>query len=242
MKHAAATAAPYTLLVSGVEVVVTRKAIRTLRLRLCPPDGSVAVSAPSRLPESAIRAFVTERLEWIRSKRAEMRARSGPAEAPLQSGATRMLGGVLHAVVVLETTARPSVAVREPNTIEISVRPGSDNRELERMLDACYREYLREMAAPLLKSWAARMGVEARWWGIKKMKTRWGTCNTTQHRIWLNLELAKKDRSCVEYLVVHELVHLLERGHNARFYGFMDTYLPDWRARKQRLNAAGMTE
>jgi predicted metal-dependent hydrolase len=130
------------------------------------------------------------------------------------------------------------VVLRSRTTLELWVRAGSDAEARDQVLQRWYRERLRELVPPLLAKWQPALRVHAADWRIRRMKTRWGSCSVGARRIWLNLELAKKPARCLEYLVVHELAHLVERRHGDRFIRLMDTHLPTWRQRRQELNAA----
>lgn len=136
-----------------------------------------------------------------------------------------------------EHEAASKVAIRGIAILDLFVRAGADTDQREKVLSRWYREQLKALVPPLMKKWQLLTGVQASEWGIKKMKTKWGSCNTNTGRIWLNLELAKKPVQCLEYIVVHELVHLLERNHTERFSSLMDGFLPDWRARRNQLNS-----
>jgi hypothetical protein len=132
----------------------------------------------------------------------------------------------------------PQVAIRNKATIDLMVRNGSDAAQRERVLLAWYRRQLKQMIPSLIAKWEPLMGVQVAEWGVKVMKTRWGACNPEAHRIWLNLELIKKPANCLEYIVVHEMVHLLERHHSERFVACMDAFMPQWRLRRDELNRA----
>lgn len=134
----------------------------------------------------------------------------------------------------------PRVAVRGIATLDLFVRPGADSDQREAVLQRWYRERLKGLLPPLLEKWEAVLGVKATHWGVKKMKTKWGSCNVPKKRLWFNLELAKKPMQCLEYIVVHELIHLLERHHNDRFTGLMEVHVPMWRQARALLNSAPM--
>ena len=136
----------------------------------------------------------------------------------------------------------PRVVLRNRSAMELYVQPGTSAEQRERVLHRWYRQQLKELIPPLLEKWQSALGVQVADWGIKKMKTKWGTCNVEARRIWLNLELAKKPVQCLEYIVVHELVHLIERHHNDRFISIMDKHLPQWRLHRQELNAAPLAQ
>ena len=132
----------------------------------------------------------------------------------------------------------PKVVVRNNTTIDLVVRPGSDTAQRERVMFAWYRRQLKQLVPPLIAKWEAIVGVDVAEWRVKQMKTKWGTCNPAAGRIWLNLELIKKPVNCLEYIIVHEMVHLLERQHNDRFVAYMDKFMPQWRLLRDELNQA----
>jgi len=139
---------------------------------------------------------------------------------------------------VIEHNGPATVRLANSTTLQLRVRPGTDRDKREEILHRWYRQRLREQIPPLIAKWEPKIGVEVADWGIKKMKTRWGTCTVEARRIWLNLELAKKPASCLEYILVHEMVHLLERHHNERFRALMDSFLPNWPLHRDELNRA----
>ncbi len=138
----------------------------------------------------------------------------------------------------MEHAGAPLVNIRNNRTIDLFVRPGSDTREHERVLTAWYRRQLKAEIAPLIEKWEKIIGVQVAAWGVKQMKTKWGTCTIKASRIWLNLELIKKPVYCLEYIIVHEMVHLLERHHNERFTMYMNRFMPLWQHYREELNRA----
>jgi len=154
------------------------------------------------------------------------------------SGESHYFQGRRYLLDVVERNGGPPVRLRGNRTLELAARPGASAGERKATLERWYRRVLRPEIAVLIEKWQPVIGVEVDHWGIKKMKTRWGTCNTEARRIWLNLELAKKPPQCLEYIVVHELVHLLERHHNDHFRALMDEFLPPWRLHRAELNRA----
>jgi hypothetical protein len=221
--------------VSGIAVEVVRKDIKNLHLGVYPPAGRVRVAAPLVVSDEAVRLAVIDKLAWIKRQKTRF------AEQPRQS-AREMVNGESHYVLgrryrlrVCEQQGPPRVAIRGLASLDLFVRPGTSTEQREVVLLRWYRERLQELIPPLLDMWQPLLGVQVAGWGIKKMKTKWGTCNVAARRIWLNLELAKKPLHCLEYIVVHELVHLLERNHTERFTALMDQYLPGWPARREEL-------
>jgi predicted metal-dependent hydrolase len=229
------TASPLLRLLDGITVEITRKDIRTLRLSVHAPDGRVKVSAPAVLPEATIEAFVLARLGWIRKHRQRLAACEAPPGYRYTDGESHWFGGRQYTLKLIERAAPARVSLGS-DTLVLQVRPGSGAAQRRATLDAWYRRQLKANVPDLITGYQPQMGVQVNAFGVKKMKTRWGSCNTRARRIWLNLELARAPSECLEYVVVHEMVHLLERRHNARFHALMDHYLPGWRQHRDRLN------
>ena len=225
-----------SLHVEDMEVEVTRKSIKNIYLKVSPATGSIRVSAPLHASDRGIQQFIDSRKNWI-EKQLSKKTRVGPTiQLKAQSGETHFFKGVPYTLNITEANAKPEVFLEGEGKLLLRVRPGSSKEKRLKALDDWYRAYLKAEIPRLIEQWEPIMGVEVKEFGVKKMKTRWGTCNIKAQRIWLSLELAKKSPECLEYVVVHEMVHLLERLHNKRFHGFMDQFLPDWRERKQQLN------
>ena len=225
------------LRVGGVEVDVVRKAIKHLHVGVYPPAGRVRVAAPLAVSDDAVRLAVVSRLGWIRRQQAQF-------VAQLREGAREMVSGESHYVFgrrlrlrVVERDGPGRVAPRGCTVLELQVPPGATREARERVLHRWYRARLRERIPPLLARWQPLLGVEPKAWGIRRMRTKWGSCNVGAGRVWLNLELAKKPEACLEYVLVHELLHLTERLHTERFVALMDRHLPEWRRYRRMLNA-----
>lgn len=232
------TTEAHVLTVGGLRVAVVRKAIKNLHLGVYPPDGRVRVAAPLVVSDAAVRVAVIGKLRWIKRQQAAFEHQERESEREMVSGESHYVLGWRYRLDVVEAVGPARIVVRNRRTLELHTRPGWDARQREQLLHRWYRERLRELVPPLIEKWQAALGVEAAGWGIKKMKTRWGSCNMASRRIWLNLELAKKPPECLEYLVVHELAHLLVRHHDDRFNALMDRHLPRWRLARRTLNAA----
>jgi predicted metal-dependent hydrolase len=227
------------LLIDDLPVEVVRKNIRTLRLSVHMPDGRVRVSVPLRTPDATVRELVVARRAWIAKHQARFAARELPVALAYVSGELHAYQGVPHELRVHATTGPARVARHEEAGqlfIDLHISAASTTEQRRKALDNWYRQRLREQLPALLAAWQPVVGAQADSWGIKQMKTRWGTCNIPARRIWLNLELIKRPQPCLEYVVVHELTHLHERYHNARFWGFLDQFMPDWRQHKAELN------
>ena len=222
--------------VSGLAVRIVRKDIKNLHLGVYPPNGRVRVAAPLRVSDAAVRLAVIGKLGWIRKQQAKFAGQPRQTEREMVTGESHYYLGRRYRLRVVERDAPSQIVLRSGNTLELQVRGGCEARTRERVLWRWYRERLRELVPPLLAKCEAIIGVKAADWGIKRMKTKWGACSAGARRIWLNLEIAKKPVHCLEYLIVHELAHLIEPRHNDRFVALMDRHMPQWRHRRRVLN------
>jgi predicted metal-dependent hydrolase len=186
--------------------------------------------------DDAIRTLLATRLGWIKKHKARFVSQLRQTPRQYVSGESHYFLGRRYRFEVLYEDKTPQVEIKGANKIILHARPKSVLAKREQTMLEWYRKELRAIAAELLPKWQKTIGVRPSAWGIKRMKTRWGTCNQKAGRIWLNLELAKKPVSCIEYVVVHELLHLIEKKHNERFVALMTQYLPKWRHEKQELN------
>ena len=227
----------HSMTVGGVEVAVIRKAIKNLHLGVYPPNGRVRVATPLAVSDEAVRLAVVGKLGWIRRQRARFVAQPRQSRREMVSGESHYFQGRRYRLRVVHNDGAAKIVRRNNSTLELQVRPEITVNGRERILHQWYRQHLRELIPALLEKWQAVLGVHASEFGIKKMKTKWGTCNIEARRIWINLELAKKPVSCLEYIIVHELTHLLERNHNDRFTAIMDRHLPTWRMSRKELNS-----
>lgn len=224
--------------VSGIAVEVVRKDIKNLHVGVYPPCGRVRVAAPLRLDEEAVRLAVVSRMGWIRRQQAEFGQQDRQSQREFVTGESHYFQGRRYRLSVTEHDGPPAAWLANNTTMSLRVRPGTDTAKREAVLQRWYRARLHEQLSPLIAKWAPKVGVTVAEVRIKQMKTRWGSCNAQARRIWLNLELAKKPALCLEYILVHELVHLLERRHNERFRELMDRLMPQWRLYREVLNRA----
>ncbi len=226
----------YILDIQGIKVRVRHKHIKNLHLSVYPPDGHVRVSAPDYMSADAVRLAVISKLAWIRRQQRKFQAQQRQSQREMVSGESHYYMGRRYLLDVVEHNAPPEVRLRNNHTLELRVRPGTDREKREAILNRWYRARLKEQIPPLMTKWEPIVGVRVAEWRIKRMKTRWGSCNIQARRIWVNLELAKKPPQCLEYIIVHEMTHLLERRHSERFRALMDRFMPDWRLRHDILN------
>lgn len=221
----------------GIRVELVRKDIKNLHLGVYPPNGRVRVATPLMLSDEAVRLAVIDKLGWIKRQQTRFADQPRQSQREMVNGESHYFLGLRYRLRVHEVDAPPRVALRGVASLDLFVRPGASSAQREEVLLQWYRAQLKELIPPLLSKWQRTMRVKAMTWGVKKMKTKWGSCNPTSGSLWFNLELAKKPVQCLEYLVVHELVHLLERHHNDHFMALMDEFLPNWRARRNLLNS-----
>ena len=224
------------LIVAGIPVEVVRKDIKNLHLGVYPPHGRVRVAAPLVITDDAVRLAVIDKLGWIKKQRRQFQNQPRQSKREMVNNESHYYLGQRYRLKVLEHNAPPKVALRGVATLELQVRQGMTADQREAILQHWYRDQLRDMLPPLLDAWQNTLGVELTSWGIRKMKTKWGSCNANACRAWFNLELAKKSPLCIEYIVVHELIHLRVPHHDAQFAALLDRHLPTWRQARDLLN------
>lgn len=231
-----------SITVSGLTVEIVRKPIKNLHLGVYPPQGRVRVAAPLSVDDEAVRLAVVGKLGWIKRQRAKFQAQPRQSQRCMVSGESHYFMGQRYRLRVHETTGALRIALRGKASMDLFVRPDTTVERREQVLHDFYRAELKRLLPELLEKWQPKLGVEARAWGIKRMKTKWGTCNIEARRIWLNLELAKKPVQCLEYILVHELAHLHERHHNERFVSLLDQHLPQWKLLREQLNSSHLPD
>lgn len=224
--------------VDGLRVEVIRKAIRHLYIRLHQPTGSVRVTVPLHVDDATIRRAIVSRLGWIRRRQAGFVGQRRQLRREMVTGEVHHFQGRRYRLDVVEHAGPAGVRLVDDTTLELRVRPGADSSRRRAVLEDWYRSELRERIPALIHRWEPVIGVRIADWRIRRMKTRWGSCNTRARRIWLNLELIRKPAPCLEYVLVHEMVHLLERRHNARFRALMDRFMPHWQLHHEALQEA----
>lgn len=222
--------------VGNFKIDVIRKDIKNLHLAVYPPEGRVRIATPLHVDDEAVRLFAISKLSWIKQRMEKFEAQERQPPRSFISGESHYFEGHRYLLNVIECDATPKVVVRNNKDIDLYVRPGSTHAQRERVMQGFYRQHLKRQIPALIEKWEGVMGVKVKEWGTKRMKTKWGTCSIEAKRIWLNLELAKKPLRCVEYIIVHEMTHLLERHHNDRFLAYLGKYLPNWRAVREELN------
>lgn len=222
------------LVIEEIEIEVTKKKIKNLYIRIQPPHGKVSISAPYRMNNDEIRKFAQSKMKWIRSHREKSLKTPVPIQLQYVTGEQLFLWGKRY---------RLEVVIGNRNTVQLDneiimmmVKAGSTIEQRKKTLTEWFRKTLKKEIPALIRKWQNNIGVNPSGWGVKDMKTRWGTCNTQSKYIWLSLRLIHHPPRALEYVIVHELVHLLERSHNKVFTGYMDQYLPDWKIIRKEMN------
>ena len=206
---------------------VVRKDIKNVHLSVYPPTGRVRISAPARMSLDTIRVFAISKLGWIRQQQKKLREQERETPREYLDRESHYVWGRRVLLKVVEEDEPPQRAATS-STLLLRVRPGTDEATREAVVEDWYRQLLKAAVPPLIATWEPRLGVKVNGFFVQQMKTKWGSCNPTARTIRLNTELAKKPRECLEYIVVHEMVHLLEPTHNPRFVALMDRFMPKW--------------
>ena len=217
------------MMVSDIPVEVVRKGVKNLHLAVYPPEGHVRVTVPNSTTNENIRLAIISRLEWIRQQQAEFKAQPRQTERQYVSGESHYFEGKRFLLDVVERQGKHTVVLTNNAKLTLYIKPGTSTENRAVVFNEWYRNQLKLKLPRLLDKWQIKVGATANHVQIQRMKTRWGSCNIEAKRILLNLELAKKSPECLEYILVHELVHLHERKHNERFVAHMDRCMPKWR-------------
>jgi|SRR6056297_1695542 len=226
----------YDMTVSDIQVDVIKKDIKNIHLAVYPPTGRVRLSAPDSVSRESLRLFVVNKLGWIRKHIRNMKSQVREPDREYVQGESHWVDGNRYLLNIIEEDSKPSVHIRNKQYLDLKVRPGADKSKREEVLKEWYRDRLKEKIPPLIEKWEKQLGVDVNDWGVRQMKTKWGSCNVDDRRIWLNLELAKKSPDLLDYVVLHEMAHLIERNHNDRYKAVLDKHMPSWRNRRERLN------
>lgn len=218
-----------------LSVDVVRKDIKNVHLSVHPPNGRVTIAAPSRMDLDTLRVFAISKLGWIRQQQKKIRDQEREAPREFLERESHYVWGKRYLLHVSEADTPPCIQLRHKRIL-LQVRPGTTKEKCQALVEEWYRQQIRKAASPHVERWQKRLGVQVQRIFVQRMKTRWGSCNPSTHSIRLNTDLAKKPPECLEYIVVHELMHLLEPTHNARFQSLMDQHLPQWRSHRDTLN------
>ncbi|WP_291627817.1 M48 family metallopeptidase [Clostridium sp.] len=225
------------MIVNGIEIEVSKKHIKNIHLGVYPPDGRVRVAAPENTTDESIRLLIVSKLRWIKKQQEKFASQERQSKREYVSGESYYLWGERFNLRVVEReNAYSKVKIENKRYITLYVKYGTPIEKREEIITEWYRKQIKEVIPKLISKWEPILGVEVKEWGVKKMNTKWGTCNSEAKRIWLNLYLAKRPYRCLEYVVVHEMTHLLEKTHSNRFKELLDNNYPNWRTVRDELN------
>jgi predicted metal-dependent hydrolase len=218
-----------------IAVDVVKKDIKNVHLSVYPPSGRVRISAPSRMSLDTIRVFAISKLDWIKQQQKKLREQERETPREYLDRESHYVWGKRHLLKVIESNSASEVVLKR-NIVILRVRPGSSEAKKQAALEEWYREQLKAAVPPLIAKWESLLGIKVKRFFVQRMKTKWGSCSHGAGSIRLNTELAKKPAECLEYIVVHEMIHLLEPTHNSRFIALMDQFMPKWQFQRQELN------
>lgn len=221
--------------IGELSIDVERKGIKNVHLSVQPPSGRVTIAAPTHMKLDTIRVYAISKLDWIKSQQQRMRAQDRETPREYLERESLYLWGKRYLLSINEEEKPPKVLLSH-NKMHLHVRPGSSQGKRQAVLEEFYRAQLKVEVPGLIKRWEPKLGVEVEKFYVQRMKTKWGSCTHNRGTIRLNTELAKKPKPCLEYLVVHEMIHLIEPTHNERFVILMDCHLPNWRVTRNVLN------
>jgi predicted metal-dependent hydrolase len=222
--------------VSNITIDVIRKDIKNIHLAVYPPTGRVRIAAPLSVNDDAIRLFAISKLGWIKRHQREFDSQERISPREYKQRESHYFQGRRYLMKIIEKDEPPKVILRARSNIELYVRPNTSYEKRQEVITEWYRIELKKLIPAIIEKWEKSLNVTIDEWQVKQMKTNWGTCNIEKKRILINLELAKKPLHCLEYVILHEMVHLLERHHNERFLYYMDTFLPNWKQIRTELN------
>lgn len=224
-----------TIQIGEIGVLVTRKAIKNVHLSVHPPDGRVTLAAPSATRLDVARAYAISRLGWIRKQQEKLRTQARETPRQFIERESHFLWGRRHLLSVAYCDAKPCVSL-DHKRILLTVRPGSDAVKRAKVLHEWHMGLLHDVVPPLIRKWETRLNVKVANYFLQRMKTKWGSCNHSAGHIRLNTELVKKPKDLLEYVLIHEMAHLLEPTHNERFTSILQSYYPTWREARAELN------
>ena len=224
------------IMVNNLPVTVIRKKIKNLHLAVYPPDGWVRIAVPEIIDDEAVRLAVISKFGWIKRQIKNFENQPRQSERELVTNESHYYLGRRYLLDIAITEKRPFVEIRNKKTLVLNVIEDSKIEDRAKLLNDWYRNEMKKILPEFVRKWEIKSELQVDSFGIKRMKTKWGSCNPSHKRIWLNLELIKKPINCLEYIIVHEMVHFLERNHNDNFIAHMDRIMPQWRTFRDELN------
>lgn len=222
--------------VSGLKIDVIKKDIKNMHLSVYPPNGRIRLAAPKSLDNEAIRLFIVDKLSWIRHRQREFQNQRRENIKEYVSGESHYFDGRRYLLKVIERYGKHEIKIKNKTTIELYIQPGTTVENRKKVFDEFYRTYLKSILPQMIEAQEKETKEKVSEWNIRAMHTKWASCNIEKRSLLFNLELAKKPRHCIDYIILHEIIHLKERHHNDRFRSFLDFYLPNWRSIKRELD------
>lgn len=222
--------------VCGLEVQTIKKDIKNMHLGVYPPQGRIRVAAPLKMSDESIRLFILSKVSWIKKQMTQFERQQRQTKREFVSGESHYFLGNRYRLNVIPTEGFPKVEIKRKTHIDLHIKQGMSTVQKEKLLEDYYRKELRKQIPEMLEKWQKKTGIKINQINIKKMKTKWGTCNHKDGRIWINLELAKSPIYCAEYVLVHEMTHTLEKTHTDKFFNLMDSFMPQWHQYRDELN------
>lgn len=223
--------------VLNLEIDVVRKDIKNMHLAVYPPTGRVRIASPISMKDEAIRLFAISKIRWIKKHQQNFYNQLRELPREYITGESHYFTGKRYLLNVIERYGKHEIVVRNKKYIDLYISPNSSLHSKEKVFDEWHRSHLKSILPELIEKWENILGVKNTEWDIKKMLTKWGSCNIEKKKILLNLELAKKPIHCLEYVILHEFAHFFERNHNDKFTSILDKFMPNWRAIKDELNS-----
>jgi predicted metal-dependent hydrolase len=227
--------------VHGIDVETVKKDIKNIHVGVYPPNGRVRVAAPLKTTDETIKQIVLSKLYWIKKQQQKFNNQERQTKREYVSGESHYFMGNRYRLNVSHTDSRPRIEIKRKTRIDMYIKPQATRESKEKLIDDFYRQELKKQIPNLLNRWEKITGLKVKEVKIKKMKTKWGTYNSGRQRIWLNLELAKKPQRCLEYVLVHEMIHLIEKNHTEKFTAKLKEFLPNWMQTKVELNSAPLS-
>lgn len=224
------------IVLNDITIDIVRKSIKNMHLSVYPPKGRVRLAVPLDVTDDAIQLFAISKIPWIKKNQRKFANQERQSPRAFVDRESHYFQGRRYLLRVTEHNSAHRVEIKTKTYIDLYVRPNTSVEKRNEILNEWYRTQLKREIEPIIKRWEKVIGVHVDDWSVKQMKTKWGTCNIEDKRIWINLELAKKPLSCLEYIIVHEMIHLLERHHNEHFQAYLDKFLPQWKTYKEELN------
>jgi len=222
--------------ICNLMVETVKKDIKNIHIGVYPPNGRVRIATPLNTTDESLRLLIISKNHWIKKQQAKFTAQERQTRREFVSGETHYLFGKKYLLNVSTIKDKPKIEIKRNKFLDLYISKDAGYKLKEKAFEEFYRLELKKQMIPLIKKWETKIGITVKELKIRKMKTKWGTCNPKAKRIRLNLELAKKPLHCIEYVLVHEMIHFLAKGHNNKFKELISSYLPQWEQYKNELN------